>query len=179
MSNARQPPSSAAFEERDPRERLAWYVRSSPTKPSASSPGSFDAARRGEDVARPAVARDDDAAAQPGPSRPIVWRRISAPVSFVTDSRSASARRPARDRPVELDPTPRDCTSGRACFASRATSSAVSSTSSNSTTTPRLLSWCAPTTTPTLGEERSDGAGVRRDSFGTRTSNPAARASGR
>ena len=48
--------------------------------------------------------------------------------------------------PVELDPRPRERTSGRASAASRAMSAAVSSTSSNTADQRTLLSWWAPTT---------------------------------
>ena len=94
--------------------------------------------------------------ASPDPSRPMLWRRISAPVSCVTAPRSASAAA-ACSRSTRSTSTqrPRDCTSGRAWRASRATSAAVSSTSSNSTDQATLLSWCAPTTEPAgrLGEQ--------------------------
>ena len=43
--------------------------------------------------------------ASPDPSRPMLWRRISAPVSWVTDSRSASAAAALLEvDPIELDP---------------------------------------------------------------------------
>ena len=105
--------------------------------------------------------------ASPDPSRPMLWRRISAPVSCVIVSRSASAAA-ACSRSTRSTSTqrPRDCTSGRAWRASRATSAAVSSTSSNSTDQATLLSWCAPTTEPAgaSANSRSDGVALRRDS---------------
>ena len=92
-------------------------VRSSPAKPVG--PGD----RRDARPRRPAgrcrwpscCRRPSTPPASPDPSSPMLWRRISAPVSWVTDSRSASAAA-ASSRSTRSISTqrPRDCTSGRA-----------------------------------------------------------------
>ncbi len=96
-------------------------------------------------------------------------------MSWVTDSRAASAAAACwtSNRSTSTQ-RPRDCTSGRACRASRLTSSAVSSASSNSTVQATLLSWRAPTTESAgvSANSRSDAFALRRESAGSRTSNP-------
>ena len=65
--------------------------------------------------------------------------------------------------------------SGRASWASRAMSAAVSSTSSNTADQRTSASWLAPTAVSvSSANTRSDAVGLRRLSAGTRTSNPAA-----
>ena len=103
----------------------------------------------------------------PGPSRPTLWRRMSAPLSWLVWARSASAAAACWRSTRSISTQPRlDCTSGRACRASWATSAAVSSTSSNNTDHATLLSWCAPTIEPAgvSAKSRSAGVALRRDS---------------
>jgi len=69
--------------------------------------------------------------------------------------------------------------SGRAWLASLEISAALSSTSSKTADQRTWASWWAPTTEGSLAivSSRSAGDGLRRDSAGIRTSNPAALAS--
>ena len=112
----------------------------------------------------------------PAPSSPRLWRRISAPVSWRSSARSARAAAACSRSTRSTSTHPlRERTRGRACLASRATSAAVSSTSSNSTDHDTLLSWWAPTTvSDDSATSRSIGVALRRDMIGTRTSNPMA-----
>jgi hypothetical protein len=72
----------------------------------------------------------------------MLWRRMSAPVSWLIGPRSASAAAACSRSTRSISTQPRlDCTSGRAWRASCATSAAVSSTSSKSADQTTLLSW--------------------------------------
>ena len=96
------------------------------------------------------------------PSSPTTWRRISAPVSWSAPARSARAAaaslRSTRSSSTHL---PCERTSGRASAARRATSAAVSSTSSNTADQRTSLSWLAPTTVSPVGSTKRRSAGRR------------------
>ena len=99
-------------------------------------------------------------------------------MSWVLADRSASAAAASlRSTRSSSTQRPRDRTSGRASLASRATSAAVSSTSSKTADHRTLASWLAPTTLSPVGSvnSRRPGETLRRERAGTRTSKPAAR----
>ena len=166
-------------EEPQPAQGLG-LIRAQPSDEAVGLDDGFarDRPRLVEQVRGPAFALDEQAVAQRAmPSRPTACRRISAPVSCVVVARSASAAAASfRSTLSSSTQRPCDCTSGRASAARRATSSAVSSTSSNTADHCTLLSWRAPTIVSPEGStnRRNPGFGLRRDSDGTRTSKPAA-----
>ena len=181
MSSARQPPSPAWS--RNPSQPSAshWYERSWPTNPSAT--------RTGDDFSSAAAASRSEAQPPPttstpprsgDPSMPSAMRSISAPDSSVVLARSASASaaaaRSARSISTHRSPLR---ISGRASLASSRISAADNSTPSNTADQRTLASWLAPTcdSAPST-KTRNDGAGLRRDIAGTRTSKPAASSCG-
>ena len=182
MSRARQPPSSTASRKPSQPSASAWYERSSPTKPSGRVTGAAGAAVAfsSRSVTQP-LPSTVSPAPKGVPSRPTTWRRISAPVIWSAPARSARAAaasfRSTRSSSTHL---PCERTSGRASAARRATSAAVSSTSSKTADQRTSLSWLAPTTVSPVGstKRRRAGVGLRRDSAGTRTSKPAASRAG-